>query len=118
MLQTNVQLVTDSWTALIAECRAIVAEGPSGVCGGSGIVTDRLLEALASFEELEVTAGYIFGAAGYVVVPLEMRGRVRGSRAQVAMREAWVCRVIEGAVVEVRDYRTLEQAIDAVKSAL
>ena len=49
-----------------------------------------------------------------VVVPLVLRGRIRGSDKEVVLPETHVWRVRAGKVIEVREYRTRAQALKAV----
>jgi ketosteroid isomerase-like protein len=53
-------------------------------------------------------------AGEYVIVPTRMRGRPRGSEAEVVLDEVYVSRIHDGRLVEVREYRTMEQALKAV----
>lgn len=50
----------------------------------------------------------------YVVVPMVLRGRIRGSGEEVAMPETHVVKIRDGMIVEVREYPTLAEALEAV----
>jgi ketosteroid isomerase-like protein len=53
-------------------------------------------------------------AGEYVIVPTRMRGRPRESEAEVVLDEVYVSKIHDGRLVEVREYRTREQALRAV----
>jgi ketosteroid isomerase-like protein len=48
-----------------------------------------------------------------VVVPMVLRGRIRGSEQDLEMPETWVLKLCDGIVVEVHEYCTLAEALDA-----
>jgi ketosteroid isomerase-like protein len=52
-------------------------------------------------------------AGEYVIVPTRMRGRPRESEAEVVLDEVYVSKIHDGRLVEVREYRTREQALKA-----
>ncbi|HWH43813.1 MAG TPA: nuclear transport factor 2 family protein, partial [Thermoleophilaceae bacterium] len=53
----------------------------------------------------------------YVIAAVVLRGRLRGSGEEVQLAEIHVWRLRDGLAVEVREYRTLDQALDAVGRA-
>jgi ketosteroid isomerase-like protein len=53
-------------------------------------------------------------AGEYVIVPMRMRGRLRESDAEVVLDEVYVGKIRDGRLVEVREYRTREEALKAV----
>jgi ketosteroid isomerase-like protein len=50
----------------------------------------------------------------YVVVPMVLRGRIRGSGEEVSMPETHVIKMRDGVAVEVREFPTLDEALEAV----
>jgi ketosteroid isomerase-like protein len=69
-----------------------------------------------SFDDFGADVEAFIDRGEYVVVPLVLRGRMRGSAEEVALPETHVWRVRDGKVVEVREYRTREAALDALTS--
>ena len=57
--------------------------------------------------------GYIDGGE-YVIMPIRMRGRPPGSDAKVVLDEVYVSKFRDGKVVELREYRTKAEALEAV----
>jgi len=113
----NLAVVRMWWMLLESEWRTVLgADRPAGALG-PGIVTPCVRDALAEFEEFDAETDDFVAAGDCVAISLEMHGRIRGSGERVDMAETWVCRVAEGAVIEVRDYRTLDQALDAMEIA-
>jgi ketosteroid isomerase-like protein len=53
-------------------------------------------------------------AGEYVIVPTRMRGRPRESDVEVVLDEVYVGKIHDGRLVEVREYRTREQALEAL----
>jgi ketosteroid isomerase-like protein len=86
----------------------------SGVHRGREGVAAFAQEWLNSFEEHHVDVGDIIGRGEYVVVPLVLRGRIRGSGAEVTMSETHVFKVRDAMIVEVREYQTPDEALAAV----
>jgi ketosteroid isomerase-like protein len=86
----------------------------SGVHHGHVGVAALIQEWVKSFEDFRTDVDEFIDRGEYVVVLLVLRGRIRGSDEEVALPETHVWNVHEGRVVEVREYRTLEQALDAV----
>ncbi len=87
----------------------------SGVHRGHDGFTALWREWAGSFEDLRPEVEDYIDLGDYVVVPLLLRGRVRGSEQDVAMQETWVYKFRDRVVIEVREYQTLEEALDAVK---
>jgi ketosteroid isomerase-like protein len=88
----------------------------SGVYRGHDGVAALIQEWLNSFEDYRVDPEEFIGRGEYVVVPLVLRGRIPGSREsdqEVTLPRTHVYKVREGKVVEVREYPTLEQALEA-----
>jgi ketosteroid isomerase-like protein len=53
-------------------------------------------------------------AGEYAIAPMRMRGRPRGSEAEVVLDEVYVAKIRNGKIVQVREYWTREQALEAV----
>jgi ketosteroid isomerase-like protein len=53
-------------------------------------------------------------AGEYVIIPTRMRGRPRESESEVVLDEVYVGKIHDGRLVEVREYRTREQALEAL----
>ena len=89
----------------------------SRVYRGHDGVAALIQEGVNSFEGFRVDAEEFIDRGEYVVVPLVLRGRIRGSREpeqEVTLPHTHVYKVREGKVVEAREYLTLEQALEAV----
>lgn len=68
----------------------------------------------ASFEDPRFEVEEYIDRGDCVVVPMILTGRVRGSEQDVAMPETWVVRLRDGMIVEVREYRTVDEGLEAV----
>jgi ketosteroid isomerase-like protein len=86
----------------------------SGVHRGHEGVAALAHEWVGSFEDLRFDIEDIIDRGEYVVVPMVLRGRVRGSDEEVAMPETHIAKIRDGVLVEVREYRTLAEALKAV----
>jgi ketosteroid isomerase-like protein len=86
----------------------------SGVHRGHEALGALAAEWVGSFEDLRFEIEDIIDRGDYVVVPMVLRGRVRGSDEEVAMSETHVAKIHDAVVVEVREYRTLQEALKAV----
>jgi ketosteroid isomerase-like protein len=79
---------------------------------------DGLLKMVAGwteiFPDLRVDIDEYIDAGEYVIAPVRFRGHIAGSDADVVVEEVLVNRYRDGRVVEVREYRTREEALDAV----
>jgi ketosteroid isomerase-like protein len=85
----------------------------SGVHRGHDGVAALIQEWADSFDDFRADVAEFIDRGDYVVVPVVLRGRIRGSDEEVALPETHVWKVRKGKVAEVREYRTLEQALDA-----
>lgn len=54
-------------------------------------------------------------AGEYVITPTRMRGRPPGSDVEVVLDEVYVSRIQDGKIVELREYRTKAEALEAVR---
>lgn len=86
----------------------------SGVHRGHAGVSALVQGWMESFEDLRAEAQDYIDRGDYVVVPVVLRARVRGSDQNIAMTEIWVHKLHQGKLLEVREYLTLDEALDAV----
>jgi ketosteroid isomerase-like protein len=86
----------------------------SGVHRGHEGVAALHAEWVGSFEDFRADVTELIDRGDYVVAPLVLRGRIRDSSDEVALPETHVWKLTAGKVVEVREYRTLDQALEAV----
>lgn len=70
-----------------------------------------------AFEEFRGDIQEVLDEGDYVVVSLRLRGRLRDSGEEVAMPEIHVWKLRDGKAVEVREYRTKEAALEAIRTA-
>ena len=67
-----------------------------------------------AFGDIHVDVEELFDAGDRVVVVLRLRGRVKGSAHEVAMSETHVLTMRDGKVVEIQEYPTKAEALEAV----
>ena len=67
-----------------------------------------------SFEDLGCVIEDVIDRDPYLIVPLVLHGRIRGSGEEVSMPETHVHKFRDGMGVEVREYATLDEALKAV----
>ena len=70
-----------------------------------------------TFEDLQLEPLEISEVAGSTIVVLHFHGRVKGSRQEVAMDEVWVYGWRQEKVVEIREYRTKDEALRSLGSS-
>lgn len=68
----------------------------------------------SAFEEFWAEIDQIIDRGDLVVASLILHGRIRGSGEEVELPETHVWRFRDGKAVEVREYRTVEAALEAV----
>ena len=66
------------------------------------------------FEDLRFEVQEYIDRGDCVVVPLVVRGRIRGSEQDVTMLETWVMRLCDGLIVQVHEYGTVEEGLQGV----
>jgi ketosteroid isomerase-like protein len=88
-------------------------EPETATARGKAAITERLLEWATAFEDFRADALEFIDAGECVVVPFRYAGRVRGSGGEVAIEETNVFRLRDGKIVEVREYRTKDEALAA-----
>jgi ketosteroid isomerase-like protein len=86
----------------------------SSVHRGHDAVAALAREWVGSFESLRFDIEDVIDRGDYVVLDMVLRGRIREADEEVAMRETHVCKVRDGLLVEVREYPTLDEALQAV----
>jgi ketosteroid isomerase-like protein len=87
----------------------------SGTYRGHDGIAELYAEWIDSFEDFRVEVEeMIDDGADTVIVMTRLRGRFRGSTDEVDLIEAHVWKLIDGKAVEIREYRTRVQALEAV----
>jgi uncharacterized protein len=81
---------------------------------GRDAVAKLFSEWLESFEDFRMDVGELIDAGEQVIAVLRVSGRVRGSDQEVEMPEMHVCRMLDGKIIEVREYPTSAEALKAV----
>lgn len=105
----NLAVVRMWWTVLESEWRAALG------AGGGAIVEPCVRSALEPFDEFDASLEELLACGAVVVAAVRLRGRIGERRIDTA--EAWLCRLNEGAITEVRDYPTVQQALLAASAA-
>ncbi len=99
------------WKVLESEWQAALAERADGI-PGFAMVDPRLRSAVAPFDEFDARVDDLLAFGEEVVVSVSLRGRIAGR--ELASREAWICLLEEGAVLGVRQFPTVRDALAAV----
>ena len=81
---------------------------------GHAAAGDYLTSWTASFEDFAVAAEELVDAGEHVVASMRFRGRMKGSTQAVELAETHVWRFRDGRAVEIREYSTREEALEAV----
>jgi uncharacterized protein len=77
-------------------------------------VAEVYSEWIGSFEDFRVEVEeMIDGGADTVIVMTRLRGHFRGSAEEVNLIEAHVWRLLDGKAIEIREYRTKAEALEA-----
>jgi ketosteroid isomerase-like protein len=78
-------------------------------------IAELYAEWIDSFEDFQVEVEeMIDGGRETVLVMTRLRGRFRGSTEEVNLAEAHVWKLLGGKAVEIREYRTKAEALEAV----
>jgi uncharacterized protein len=85
----------------------------TGTHRGHDGVARLFSEWAASFDDFRADPHELIDAGEYVVVWCTLRGRARDSGGSVELPEAHVWKFHEGKAVEVREYRTRDEALQA-----
>ena len=91
-------------------------EPEAGTFHGHEGVRHLRQQTLDSFEDFRLEPEEVLEVAGWVVVPARAVVRGRTSGIETEFRETYAARVRDGLVVEVREYRTKEQALRALEA--
>ena len=85
-------------------------EPETAVLHGKIELQGMFLKWVTAFDDFRIEPLEFIDAGGTVVVPLHVTGKVPGSGAEVANDETMVFRLRDGMIVEVREFRTKEEA--------
>src|SRR3954454_15184686 len=86
----------------------------AGVHRGHDGVRAFVAELLGDVAELQVEPKQFIDAGEYVVVPVRVHGRGRASGAPFEEHEVHVFKLRVGKIIELREYRNEEEALEAV----
>jgi ketosteroid isomerase-like protein len=87
----------------------------AGTYRGRDEITHMNDEFIGSFEDFRAEPVEIFETGGKVVAVVRLSGRVKGSDQRVVMEEVHVWSFRDGMVMEVREYLTKADALQAVR---
>jgi ketosteroid isomerase-like protein len=93
---------------------AIADEPEPGPFQGHEAVRKMTARWLDLLPDLRFEVKEYIDAGEYVIVPARICGHAAGSDADVAVDDVFVDRVLDGKIVEVREFRTREEALEAV----
>jgi ketosteroid isomerase-like protein len=79
-------------------------------------VKQLVAEWTAAFEDFQTEPVEVSEVAGRTIAVLHAHGRVRGSGQEVDMDEVWVFGWNDERIVEIREYRTKDEALEALGS--
>jgi ketosteroid isomerase-like protein len=85
----------------------------SGTHRGHDGVARLFSEWAGSFEDFRADLEEVIEAGSYVVAAVRLRGRLRGGGDEVVLPETHVWKMVNGKAVEVREYRTKTEALEA-----
>jgi ketosteroid isomerase-like protein len=86
-----------------------------GVLVGIRAVAAYFRDWLGAFDKTRIDVGDYIGQGEYVVTPIVIHGRLKGSTSEVPLTETWVFKLRDGLIIEVREYLLLEEALKAVE---
>lgn len=89
----------------------------SGTHRGHAGVAQLFSSWVEAFEDLRVDPEELIDADDFVVAVVRLRGHIRGSGQEVEMEETHVWRHLDGKAIEVREYQTKAEALEAVALA-
>ena len=84
---------------------------------GPGGVRALIEDWATSFKDFRADVHEVIDRGEYVVVSLDLRGRAIESGDDLSLPETHVWKIRDGLVIEVREYRTLDAALEAVAAA-
>jgi ketosteroid isomerase-like protein len=91
-------------------------EPETGTLHGKEAVQGLFLQWLTAFDDFRSEPLEFIEVGDLVVVPLKFSGKMRGSGVEVGFDETQVYRVSDGLVREVWEYRTKDEAMEAVSA--
>jgi ketosteroid isomerase-like protein len=106
----------DAWLADIdpeIEWHGVSDEPDPGPFRGHGEVVKMVARWTEAFPDLQAVAEDYIDAGEYVVIPMRLRGRTPESDADIVVEDVFVQRYRAGKIVEVREFRTREEALEA-----
>ena len=107
----------DAWLADVhdeIEWHGVPDEPDPGPHRGHDGVLRMVARWTETFPDLRAEAEEFIDAGEYVVVPMLLRGHMPDSDAEVVVEDVMVHRYRDGKIVEVKEYRTREAALEAV----
>jgi ketosteroid isomerase-like protein len=107
----------DAWLADIhveIEWHGVPDEPDPGPHHGHDGIRRMVARWTETFPDLRAEAEEFIDAGEYVVVPMRLKGHMPGSDAEVVVDDVIVHRYRNGKIVEVREYRSLAAALEAV----
>ncbi len=99
------------------EWHGVADEPDPGPFRGHDGVLKMLARWTEAFPDLQAEVEDYIDAGEYVVVPMRLRGHTAGSDADLVVEDVLVQRYRDGKLVEVREYRTREEALKAAAVA-
>jgi ketosteroid isomerase-like protein len=106
----------DAWLAdadLDAEWHVLPEATDPGPHRGRQVILERAKLWRQTLGGLRAEVLEYIDAGDYVIAPVRMRGQAPGSDAEVALDEVYVTKFRNGKVVELREYRTKAEALEA-----
>ena len=107
----------DAWLACFhveIEWHGVPDEPDPGPHRGHDGILRMVARWTETFPDLRAEAEEFIDAGEFVVVPMCLRGHMPGSDAEVEVDDVMVHRYRDGKIAEVREYRSLEAALEAV----
>jgi ketosteroid isomerase-like protein len=111
----------DAWLADLdpeIEWHGVSDEPDPGPFRGHDEVLKMVARWTEAFPDLRAEVEEYIEAGEYVVVPMCLRGHTADSNADVVFAEVIVQRYRDCKIVEVREYRTREEALEAVAAGI
>jgi ketosteroid isomerase-like protein len=89
----------------------------SDVHRGHEAIAAFVREWVGSFDDFRADIEEFIDRGENVIVPMVLRGRIRGTDQEVTLPETHVWKVRDGKVIEVHEYRSTELALEALASS-
>jgi ketosteroid isomerase-like protein len=81
---------------------------------GRQVVLERARMWQATLANFRLEVEEYIDAGAYVIMPGRLRGRPAGTDVEVVLDEVYVSKIRDGKIVELREYRTRAEALEAV----